>query len=80
VLSRLCAAKPPVTFTRGCPAPWQPRRVSEYVNALLAEDEQLHALPDLVKLSRSYFSRAFKISAWLAPHQWLLKARVVLAK
>ncbi len=79
-LERLSTAKPPATITRGCLAPWQLRRVSEYMNAHLAEDVRLHALSDLVKLSRSYFSRAFKVSTGLAPHQWLLQARIAKAK
>jgi AraC family transcriptional regulator len=78
-LSRQCA-KPSSTITRGCLAPWQLRRVSEYLNAHLGGDVELHALSSLVNLSRSYFSRAFKISTGLAPHQWLLQARVARAK
>jgi AraC family transcriptional regulator len=78
-LSRLCA-KPSATITRGCLAPWQLRRVSEYLNAHLGDDVELHALSDLENLSRSYFSRAFKISTGFAPHQWLLQARIAKAK
>jgi AraC-like DNA-binding protein len=79
-LSRLDAAKRPATSTHGRLAPWQLRRVSEYLNAHMAEDVQLHVLSGLVNLSRSYFSRAFKSSTGLAPHQWLLRARVAKAK
>ena len=78
-LSRL-GAQPPSTITRGCLAPWQLRRVSEYLHAHLSEDVELHALSGLVNLSRSYFSRAFKSSTGLAPHQWLLHARIAKAK
>jgi len=78
-LSRL-SGKQPSPITRGCLAPWQLRRVSEYLTAHLGEDVELHALSDLVNLSRSYFSRSFKISTGLAPHQWLLQARVAKAK
>ena len=46
----------------------------------IAEDVQLHVLSGLVNLSRSYFSRAFKTSTGLAPHQWLLQARIARAK
>jgi AraC family transcriptional regulator len=79
-LSRLGAAAPSPTGRQGSLAPWQLRRVSEYLYAHLAEDVQLLALSELVKLSRSYFSRAFKMSTGLAPHQWLLQARVAKAK
>jgi AraC family transcriptional regulator len=65
---------------RGQLAPYQLRRVTEYIGAHLAEDIQLQTLADLVQLSRSYFSRAFKMSTGLAPHQWLLQARIAKAK
>lgn len=79
-LSRLGETEQPSTSTHGCLAPWQLRRVSEYLNAHLAEDVHMHALSNLAKLSRSYFSRAFKLSTGLAPHQWLLQARIAKAK
>jgi AraC-like DNA-binding protein len=78
-LARLNTSKdPPVP--RGRLAPWQLRRVTEYFAAHLAEDVQLQTVSDLVKLSRSYFSRAFKMSTGLAPHQWLLRARIAKAE
>jgi AraC family transcriptional regulator len=78
-LSRLNTSKDR-SITRGRLAPWQIRRVTEYFAAHLADDVQLQTVSGLVKLSRSYFSRAFKISTGLAPHQWLLQARVAKAK
>lgn len=79
-LSRLGASKWP-RITRGCHlAPWQLRRVNEYLNAHLTEDVELGTLSDLVKLSRSYFSRAFKLSTGVAPHRWLQEARIAKAK
>lgn len=78
-LSRLTAAKPQ-SIRHGQLAPWQLRRVSDYFMANLAEDIPLQTLSELVKLSRSYFSRAFKISTGLAPHRWLLQARIRKAK
>jgi AraC family transcriptional regulator len=59
---------------------WQVRRVTEYLYAHLAEDVRLQTVSELVNLSRSYFSRAFKSSTGLAPHQWLLEARIAKAK
>jgi AraC-like DNA-binding protein len=78
-LSRL-AAPEPRSIKHGQLAPWQLRRVTDYLAAHLAEDIPLQILSDLVKLSRSYFSRAFKVSTGLAPHQWLLQARICKAK
>jgi len=78
-LSRLTAPEPRA-IKHGQLAPWQLRRVTDYFAAHLAEDVPLQILSDLVKLSRSYFSRAFKVSTGLAPHQWLLQARISKAK
>jgi AraC family transcriptional regulator len=79
-LSRLTAPRPSRPIRQGQLAPWQLRRVTDYLAAHLAEDVPLQTLSDLVKLSRSYFSRAFKISTGFAPHQWLLQARIGRAK
>jgi AraC-like DNA-binding protein len=78
-LSRLTTPEPR-SIKQGQLAPWQLRRVIDYLAAHLAEDIPLQILSDLVKLSRSYFSRAFKVSTGLAPHQWLLQARISKAK
>lgn len=78
-LSRLGNAKPRV-IQNGRLAPWQLRRVTDYLVAHVADDIQLQELSDLANLSRSHFSRAFKTSTGLAPHQWLLQARIAKAK
>jgi AraC family transcriptional regulator len=79
-LSRLTEPRSSQSIRHGQLAPWQLRRVTDYLTAHLAEDIPLQTLSDLVKLSRSYFSRAFKLSTGLAPHQWLLQARIGKAK
>jgi AraC-like DNA-binding protein len=79
VLSRSSGARPPLV-RNGRLAPWQLRRVTEYLVTHLADDVELQTVSDLVKLSRSYFSRAFKMSTGLAPHQWLMQARIDKAK
>jgi len=61
-------------------APWQLHRVTGYIVEHLAEDIELQMLANLVKLSRSHFSRAFRASTGLAPHQWLVHARINKAK
>lgn len=78
-LSRLSAPRPSPAGN-GRLAPWQLRCVTEYLNAHVAEDVELQAMSDLVKMSRSYFSRAFKMSTGLAPHQWLMQARIAKSK
>jgi AraC-like DNA-binding protein len=79
-LSRLTDPRSSQSIRHGQLAPWQLRRVTDYLTAHLAEDIPLQTLSNLVKLSRSYFSRAFKLSTGLAPHQWLLQARIGKAK
>jgi AraC-like DNA-binding protein len=78
-LSRLGTGQTPST-SKGLLAPWQLRRVTEYLVAHLADDVGLQTVSDLVGLSRSYFSRAFKTSTGLSPHRWLVQARVTKAK
>lgn len=78
-LSGLSGSRPQPAM-HGALAPWQLHRVTDYFAAHLADDIQLQTVSDLVNLSRSYFSRAFKTSTGLAPHQWLLQARIAKAK
>jgi AraC-like DNA-binding protein len=78
-LSRLSPSENPAT-SHGRLAPWQIRRVTEYFAVNLADDTQLQTVSDLVNLSRSHFSRSFKMSTGFTPHQWLLQARIAKAK
>jgi AraC-like DNA-binding protein len=57
-------------------APWQLRRVVEYLNAHLPERVDLAHLATLAGLSTSHFSRAFKASTGMAPYRWQLDARI----
>jgi AraC-like DNA-binding protein len=61
-------------------APWQLRRVTDFMMANLAEDFSLTELAQEARLSRSYFCRAFKMSTGMTPHQWQLRARTERAK
>jgi len=65
----------PDTGGRGL-APWQLRRVFEYLDAHLPERVDLAHLAALAGLSQSHFSRAFKASTGMAPYRWQLDARV----
>ncbi len=57
-------------------APWQLRRVVEYLNAQLPLRVELADLAALTRLSQSHFSRAFKASTGMAPYRWQLDARI----
>ena len=57
-------------------APWQLRRIIEYLDAHLPQRVELAHLAALAGLSQSHFSRAFKASTGMAPYRWQLDARV----
>jgi AraC family transcriptional regulator len=56
-------------------APWQLRRVIEYLDAHLPDPVPLADLAVLSGLSQWHFSRAFKASTGVAPYRWQLEAR-----
>lgn len=64
----------------GVLAPWQLRRVVDYMESQLPHRVELETLARLVNLSQAHFSRAFKASTGLAPYQWQLDARIRRAK
>ena len=66
--------------TRGGLAPWQVRRACERLEANLGGTLSLQQIAAELDLSVSYFSRAFRVSTGLPPHQWLLRQRVKAAK
>ena len=65
---------------RGGLRPRDFRRVREYVLAHLAENVSNRVLAELVGLSAFYFSRAFKQTAGMPPHRFLLQSRVERVK
>jgi AraC family transcriptional regulator len=65
---------------RGGLAPWQAKRACEMLESDLAGNLSLEQIAAEFDLSVSHFSRAFRISTGLPPHQWLLRQRVEAAK
>jgi|SRR5579859_96820 len=63
-------------LVQGGLAPWQERRAKEILAANLAGDIPLAEVAKACGLSVGHFSRAFRKSTGLAPHTWLLQARV----
>jgi AraC family transcriptional regulator len=61
-------------------APWQLRRAKEMLQANLSENLSLRRVAEACKLSVSHFARAFKASTGVPPHQWLMTARVEMAR
>ncbi len=65
---------------RGGLAPWQQRRLVEFIEQHLAEDISLDALAKLVRLSPYHFLRSFKRSLGEPPHRYLTARRIERAK
>ena len=66
--------------TRGGLAPWQVRKVTEYMRAHLSERVPVSHLAKLVGLSASGFRRAFKVSMSTSPHRWQSSERIQAAQ
>jgi AraC family transcriptional regulator len=64
----------------GVLAPWQIRRLNDWVDSHLGESMSIGSLAALVRLSPSYFARAFAKSFGVSPHRWLLQRRIERAK
>lgn len=66
-------------YTGGLPK-YKLQQVIDYINAHLEESLGLEELAQVVQMSSGYFSRLFKQSTGLAPHQYLIQCRVNRAK
>ncbi|MDB5608767.1 MAG: hypothetical protein JWP25_5667 [Bradyrhizobium sp.] len=64
--------RPVSRLVRGGLAPWQERRAKEMIAAKELARE--------CRLSSAHFSRAFRRSVGMAPHNWLIEQRIVLSK
>jgi AraC-like DNA-binding protein len=76
IASQLFVAPQAAMPCAGVLAPWQLRRVVDYMESCLPQRVELEVLARLVNLSQAHFSRAFKASTGLAPYQWQLDARI----
>ncbi|GKQ54359.1 AraC family transcriptional regulator [Bradyrhizobium sp. Ce-3] len=65
---------------RGGLAAWQAKQACERLEADLGGKTPLKQIAAEFDLSVSHFSRAFRISTGLPPHQWLLQQRIRIAK
>jgi AraC-like DNA-binding protein len=71
--------RPMSRLPRGGLAPWQERRAKEMIAANL-DGVPVKELARECRLSRAHFSRAFRRSVGVAPHNWLIEQRIVLSK
>ena len=67
------------SYDGGLPPPHL-RRVLDYLDAHLSEDVKLADLSQLLAMSPFHFSRLFKQSLGISPHQYLIQQRVERAK
>jgi AraC family transcriptional regulator len=67
-------------LSRGGLAPWQQKRVAEYIEERVADDIPLATLAELVRLSPYHFSRSFKRSFGMPPHRYHASRRIERAK
>jgi AraC-like DNA-binding protein len=66
--------------SRGGLAPYQLRRVTDYIGDRLTDELSLQEPSGLVGLSAHHFCRVFKQSTGLPPHRWQIRQRVERAK
>jgi AraC family transcriptional regulator len=78
-LASLNREQPPSISHGGLP-PQQLRQVTDYLVEHLADRISLRELANITHRSRSHFSRAFRASSGMPPHQWLMNERVQKAK
>ena len=75
-ISTSLSAMPESERARSGLAPWQLKRVTNYVRENAFNKIHLSDMAALAGLSRSHFSRAFKTSTGIPPYRWLLDFRV----
>lgn len=80
IASQIFTAAHDIPDRSGKLAPWQLRRVTEYMESHFPDRIELETLAAQIHLSQAHFSRAFKASTGLAPYQWQLDARVKRAQ
>jgi AraC family transcriptional regulator len=74
------ATQPCVSLYEGGLGDRQLLQVSEYINEHLDRDIKLANLAELIGISQFHFSRLFKQSMGISPHQYLLQQRLERAK
>jgi AraC-like DNA-binding protein len=80
VMSAYGNAAVPDDLTPGGLSPWQLRRALDFLSAHLSDDPGVADLARECGLSTGYFSRAFRQTTGVAPHQWLIRRRVERAR
>ncbi len=74
------AVEPTNSISQGGLAAWQKQRLAQYVNQHIDGSIAIEDLAALVRLSSSYFSKAFRISFGCSPHAYVIERRIDRAK
>lgn len=61
-------------------APWQERRVKDYMREQLPRHTELQEIAALIGQSQWHFCRAFKATTGMSPYQWQLSERLKLVQ
>jgi AraC family transcriptional regulator len=67
-------------LARGGLAPWQIRKVACYIHENLERSIQTRQLAEVINLSASYFTRAFKVSFGVVPSLYVTRLRIERAQ
>lgn len=67
-------------IVRGGLAAWQKRRLIAFIDARLTEPIRIEDLAELLNLSESHFSRAFRTAFGTSAHDYLTRRRVEVAQ
>lgn len=70
----------PPAIARGGLAPWQIKRVKEWIEADLAGEHPVERLAALISLSPFHFVRAFAASVGKPPHAYIIERRMTEAR
>lgn len=70
----------PDDLASGGLSPWQLRRALDFLSAHLSDDPGVADLARECGLSTGYFSRAFRQTTGITPHQWLIRRRLERAR
>ena len=61
-------------------APWQARRVIDHIQTRLEAPIRVEEMARVIRLSTSYFSRAFRLSFSMSPHAYVIALRLARAR
>lgn len=73
-------AATPAALAKGGLAPWQVRRVKEWIEADLSAEHPIETLAKLVSLSPFHFVRAFAATVGKPPHAYVIERRMAEAR